>query len=291
MPSFFSNKKLIILLVSIIILVALIGYSRMDREQVTGPEQVVRDAVGWVQTIFMKPAYAVSGFFENVRDIRRIYEENQLLKARLEEYAQISVERNLLRNENETFKEMLELDESLNDYLMRSAVVIHRSPDRWTEYIGLNKGSDDGIEPNMGVIDSKGGLIGKVKQVSEFSSRIQLLSDNDRTNRVSAMISMDQPEYGFIEGYDVDTGLLIMRKIDIEAEIEENQMVMTSGKGGVYPSGLLIGEIVYVEPDEYGLTQNAYIEPTADFYALDYVYIIERTSTSLDPELLEEEPS
>ncbi|GAE34959.1 rod shape-determining protein MreC [Halalkalibacter akibai JCM 9157] len=72
----------------------------------------------------------------------------------------------------------------------------------------------------MGVIDSKGGLIGKVKTVSEFSSRIQLLSDNDRTNRVSAMISQDQPEYGFIEGYDEDTGLLIMRKIDLEAEIK-----------------------------------------------------------------------
>ncbi len=73
MPSFFSNKKLIILLVSIIILVALIGYSLTDRERVTGPEQVVRDAVGWVQTIFMKPAYAVAGFFENVQDIQHVY--------------------------------------------------------------------------------------------------------------------------------------------------------------------------------------------------------------------------
>jgi rod shape-determining protein MreC len=291
MPSFFSNKKLIILLVSIIILVALIGYSRSEREQVTGPEQVIRDAVGWVQTIFTKPAYAVAGFFENVRDIQHIYEENKVLKARLDEYAQISVERILLRNENNKLKDMLDLEESLHDYLMRSAVVIQRSPDRWTEYIGLNKGSEDGIEPNMGVIDSKGGLIGKVKQVSEFSSRIQLLSDNDRTNRVSAMIMMDQPEYGFIEGYDEDTGLLIMRKIDFEADIEEGQMVTTSGKGGVYPSGLLIGEVVRVEPDEYGLTQNAFIEPAADFYALDYVYIIERTSTTMGPELLEEETS
>ncbi|GAE34958.1 rod shape-determining protein MreC [Halalkalibacter akibai JCM 9157] len=88
---------------------------------------MIRDAVGWVQTIFTKPAYAIAGFFENVRDIQHIYEENRLLKARLDEYAQISVERNLLRNENNTLKDMLELDESLNDYLMRSAVVIHRS--------------------------------------------------------------------------------------------------------------------------------------------------------------------
>ncbi|MCM3759770.1 rod shape-determining protein MreC [Alkalihalobacillus oceani] len=291
MPSFFSNKKLIILLVSIIILVALIGYSLTDRERVTGPEQVVRDAVGWVQTIFMKPAYAVAGFFENVRDIHHVYEENKLLKSRLEEYAQISVERNLLRNENENLKEMLDLEESLHDYMIRTAVVIHRNPDRWSEYMGINKGSEHGVEPNMGIVDSRGGLVGKVKQVSEFSSVVQLLSDNDRTNRVSAMVSMDEPEYGFIEGYDEETGLLILRKLDIEADIEPGLMVTTSGKGGVYPSGLLIGEIVAVEPDEYGLTLNAYIEPTADFYGLDYVYVIERTSTTLDSSLLEEEES
>lgn len=291
MPSLFSNKKLIILLVSIIILVALIGYSLTDREKITGPEQVVRDTVGWVQTIFMKPAYTIEGFFKNIQDIARVYEENKLLKERLEEHAQISVERNLLRTENETLKEMLELKESLNDYLIRSAVVIQRNPDRWNEYIGLNKGAKHGVTPNMGIVDSQGGLIGKIKQVSEFSSIVQLLTDNDRTNRVSAMVFTERPEYGFIEGYEEESGLLVMRKIDIDAQVEKGQMVTTSGKGGVYPNGLLIGEVVEVKPDEYGLTQNAYIEPTANFHALDYIYIIERTSTTLDPALLEEDSS
>ncbi|WP_100404990.1 rod shape-determining protein MreC [Bacillus solitudinis] len=289
MPSFFSNKKLIILLVSIIILVALIGYSLSERQRITGPELIIRDAVGWVQTAFMKPAHFAAGFFENAVDLKQIYEENRLLKTRLEEYAQISVERNLLKNENETLREMLELEESLNDYLIRPAVVIHRSPDQWEDYVGLNRGAQHGISSNMAVIDSQGGLIGKVKRTSEFTSFIQLLSDNDRTNRVSAQILMDEPEVGFIEGFDSDRGLLIMRKLDIEADIELKQMVTTSGLGDVYPSGLLIGEVVEVEPDEYGLTQNAYIKPTADFTSLDYVYIIERSSATLDPALLEED--
>ncbi|MBP3949644.1 rod shape-determining protein MreC [Bacillus suaedae] len=289
MPSFFSNKKLILLLVSIIILVGLIGYSMSDRERVSGPEQMIRDSVAWVQTIFMKPAYAVAGFFENVKDMSQVYEENKLLKARLEEYAQISIERNNLRTENDKLRGMLDLNESLDDYVIRSAVVIHRSPDRWTEYIGLNKGSEHGVKPNMAVVDSKGGFIGKVSQVSEFSSRVQLLSDNDRTNRVSVEVSIDQPVSGIIEGYEEDTGLIKMRIFDIDADVKETQMVTTSGKSTFYPSGLLIGEIVRVEPDEYGLTQNAFIEPTADFHGLDYVYIVERTSTTLDPDLIEED--
>ncbi|WP_413379397.1 rod shape-determining protein MreC [Alkalihalobacillus sp. 1P02AB] len=289
MPSFFSNKKLIVLLVSIIILVALIGFSLSDRERVTGPEQIMRDTVGWVQSIFSKPAHAVAGFFENVSDMKYIYEENKVLKARLEEYAKITVERNLLQNENDTLRDMLELEESLHDYLLRPAVVIHRYPDRWQEHIGLNRGTQHGVENNMAVIDSKGGLIGKVQSVSEFSSYIQLLTDNDRTNRVSAQIQLDEPETGFVEDYDEERGLLIMRKLDIDAEIELDTMVATSGLGDVYPAGLEIGTVAFVEPDEYGLTQNVYIEPTADFSGLDYVYIVERTSVTLDPALLEED--
>ena len=106
---------------------------------------------------------------------------------------------------------------------------------------------------------------------------------------VSAQIQSEEPQIGFVEDYDEEQGFLIMRKIDIDAEIELETMVATSGLGDVYPAGLEIGQVVHVEPDEYGLSQNVYIQPTADFSALDYVYIVERTSVTLDPSLLEGE--
>lgn len=286
MPQFFSNKRLIILMVSIIVLVALIGYSLSDRSRITFPERVMRDTVSWVETLFSRPAQYVAGFFENVKEIHLIYEENKILKARLEEYAEVAVERNLLREENETLRKMIDIDESLRDFKMRPALVIHRTPDRWEERIGINRGSSHGIERNMAVITSEG-LIGKVTSVSQFSSSVQLLTDQDRTNRVSAMIHSETPVYGFIEGYDDERGLLIMKKIEADAEIEEEQIVTTSGLGGVFPQGLVIGEIVEIVPDEFGLTINAYIQPAADFYGLDYVYVIERSSTVLADELRE----
>ncbi|MBU8905039.1 rod shape-determining protein MreC [Desertibacillus haloalkaliphilus] len=290
MPQFFSNKRLIVLMVSIIILVALIGFSMSDRERVTWPEQFMRDSVGWVQTIFNKPAQSVAGFFENIQEMRYIYEENKVLKSRLDEYAAVSVERNLLKGENESLKQLIEIEESLNDYQMRPALVIHRTPDRWSEFIGINKGAQHGIEPNMAVINSQG-LIGKVNNVSQFSSTVQLLSDHDPTNRVSAMIHGEEPVFGFVEGYDQERGTLLVKKLDVDADIEEDQIVSTSGLGGIFPEGLPIGKVVDVEPDEYGLTANAHVEPEADFYNIDYVMVIERTSTSLDPELIEGDDS
>ena len=64
MPQFFLNKRLIILLVSIIILVALIGFSLKEREELTWPEQFVKDTVGWVQTLVSRPAHYLPVFLK-----------------------------------------------------------------------------------------------------------------------------------------------------------------------------------------------------------------------------------
>ncbi|SER92511.1 rod shape-determining protein MreC [Salipaludibacillus aurantiacus] len=286
MSPFFSNKRLIILLVCMIILVALIGYSMSDRKTLSWPEQFVADTVGTAQSAFSIPAHFAAGFFENVRDIRNLYTENQVLKSHLDEFASLQVELNQLRRKNEELEGALDLQDDLDlmDYTVRSAMVIHRSPDRWNELVGINKGAQDGIEEDMAVMTSQG-LIGKVKQVSQFSSSIQLLSDQDITNRISAMADGDESIYGFIEGIHNESGYLQFTKLDIDAELETGQTVSTSGLGGVFPEGLMIGEIVDYENDEYGLTQTAYIEPSANFYHLDYVMVVERGAPTLEDDI------
>jgi len=286
MPQYFSNKRLIVLLVSIILLVALIGYSMSDRRSLTWPEQFMKDSVGWVQTVFKQPALYVAGFFENVYEMKNLYEENQVLKEHLDNYAKIAVEVNVLRLQNKDLKETIDIKESLLDHSVIPALVIHRSPDRWNEFIGVNKGAQHGIEKDMAVITAKG-LVGKIKHVSEFTSTVQLLTDHDLTNRISAMVDAEDVEvFGFIEGFDEETGALMFRKIEADAQIEEEQTVITSGLGGVFPKGLIVGKVIKVEADEYGLTKNAYIEPTASFHNLDHVMIIKRGATSIDENIL-----
>ncbi|UTR15466.1 rod shape-determining protein MreC [Salipaludibacillus sp. LMS25] len=287
MSSFFSNKRLIVLLVCMIILVALIGYSMSDRRSLSWPEQFVADTVGSLQSAFSRPAHFAAGFFDNVRDMRNLYEENQLLKSHLDEYATLQVELNQLQRRNEELEAAVDLqdDPDLMSYTVRSAIVIHRSPDRWNEQVGINKGAQDGLEENMAVITSEG-LIGKIDRVSQFSSTIRLLSDQDITNRISAMVDTDdETVFGFIEGMDEETGYLRFTKIDMEAELENGQTVSTSGLGGVFPQGLQIGKIVEYDTDEFGLTQTAYVEPSANFSRLDYVMVVERGADTLEEKI------
>jgi rod shape-determining protein MreC len=276
MPPFFSNKRLIVLLASIIILVAMIGFSMKDRQQTFWPEQFLKDSVGWFQSIFYQPAQYAAGFFENIDELRQVYEQNKILKARLDEYAELNVEVKALRSENKQLRAVLEKtdDPDLSDYTIHQASVIARSPDRWNEQVTINKGSQDGIKKNMAVITAQG-LIGKIDTANPFSATVQLVSNLDRANLISAVVQ-EKGIHGMIEGYDPEKKSLLLKNIEIEAELEKGETVVTSGYGGVFPAGLIIGKVQEVNPDSYGLQNTAYVEPAANLYDFYHVMVVER---------------
>jgi rod shape-determining protein MreC len=286
-PQFFLNKRLIVLLVCIIILVALIGFSLKDRKELTWTEQFVKDTAGLVQSLFHTPAQNVAGFFENIENLKNTYEENKMLKARLDEYVKLETKAKDLEEENKKLRELLNKQESMRDYTLIHATVIGRNPDRWHELITINKGEVHGVKKDMAVMTAKG-LIGKIKHTSKFTSTVQLLSADEQTNRISAVIQGNNKVFGLIEGFDVEKGALLLRDIPHDAKVEVNQNVITSGLGEIFPAGLPIGKVTEVVPDDYGLTKKAYIKPAADFYDIDHVMVVERSMTS-PPAITEED--
>ncbi|WP_349408024.1 rod shape-determining protein MreC [Pseudalkalibacillus sp. SCS-8] len=285
MPQFFSNKRLIILLVSMIVLVAMIGFSMKERENISWPEQFLHDTVGWSQSIFYKPAHFVAGFFGNVVEMKQIYEQNKILKKQLNEYDKLASRVKDLKKDNETLRQTLDKKESLSDFTVWQATVIGRSPEKlWYQTVQIDKGKQAGIEPNMAVISAKG-LIGKVDKVSAFHSTIELISSHDPNSRISAVIhGEDERIHGLIQGYDPKRKVLLMKMIGIDKELKKGQTVTTSGYGGVFPKGLEIGKIVDVEPDKVEPTQTAYIQPAADLYDIDHVMVVKRTMQEVDVE-------
>ena len=146
----------------------------------------------------------------------------------------------------------------------------------------LNKGSVHGVQKNMAVTTARG-LIGKVTLVTAYTSQVELLYTNNSNYRVSAFAQEETGDvYGLIEGFDNEQGELIFKRIDSSAVVKEGAKVVTSGLGGIFPKGILIGEITEITTDDFGLTKMAYVKPAANFSLLENVTILKRTVTAVD---------
>ncbi|MBM7572029.1 rod shape-determining protein MreC [Aquibacillus albus] len=282
--SFFRRKRLFTILIGFIILVGLIGFSLRDRDDLSTFEQFLHDTVGWLQSIVHVPVEFTTSFFSNIDDIRNTYDENQILKSRLNEYKNLIYEVQELRQDNEDLRNILEKTESITDFRPIQSTVIARGPEQWFQQVKINRGKQDGVEANMAVITGKG-MIGKVQSASQFSSTVLLLSGFDRTNRISAYVNSEELEDdvpGFIVGYDEESELLELELNEYDTKLKEGELVVSSGLGGVFPKGLEIGTIKEVSPDRYGLTQIAYVQPSADLNRLNHVIVVDRSIAQPD---------
>lgn len=286
--SFFRRKRLFTILIGIIILVGLIGFSLSDRDNLSAPEQFAKDAISWMQQLIHTPIEYVSSVISNIDDMKNVYEENQRLKEELAQYQQTLYEVQELRKENDELTSVVEKTESdaLASYRSIQASVTARSPEQWFQQVTINKGKQDGIEQNMAVISGEG-MIGKIQTVSQFSSTVLLLNGFDRSNRISVNVNItdqDQDASGFILGYDEDREALLLEFTDYEGEIATGEFVFSSGLGGVFPKGLEIGEIQEVTMDQYGLTQVAYVSPSADLKNVHHVIVVDRMMDTVSGE-------
>ncbi len=281
------NRRLIIILISIIIIAIIAGVTAGMRGNLSWPERFVKDTVSFIQQVVYKPTAAVTGFFADLSRLTSLYEENKQLKSALHQFAQLEANHDLLKKENERLRELLQAKSNLTDYRVYVAEVIARQHDSWYNIVTINRGERDGIKPNMAVATANG-LVGFVDTVSYFSSNVRLLTDIERGNHISAIILNQEETFGIVESYDVVRGELIMRKIPLESKLEVRQKVVSSGLGGIFPKGIYIGEVTEVREGEDQLTQMAYIKPASDLYQLNDVLILSRTDET--EEYKEENP-
>lgn len=278
---FFRNKRLFIFLIGFILLVALIGYTFRDRLELTLAEEIINDTVGWIQYVIHVPVDFTIDVISNIREFRNIYEENQILKEQVSEFRSLLYEVQEVRKENEELRNTLGLleSDSIRSHEAIHATVIARSPERWMEQVTINKGREHGVDANMLVMTADG-MIGKVQSANQFTARVKLLTGFDQFNRISAMVSREDKRniFGMIEGFDEETGSLLFRIIEeSDQDIEEGDLVVSSGMGGVFPAGVPIGEVKEITTDQYGLTQIALVEASADMYEINNVVVLDRS--------------
>src|SRR5699024_633413 len=227
------------------------------------------------------PAKYVTNIFTNISDLKNTYDENKVLRQKLSEYKSLLYDLQQLKEDNEELRKTLDKTESIRDFNPIQATVMSRSPERWSEQLTIDKGSQAGVEDNMAVITADG-MIGKIHSTSTFTSTVQLLTGFDQFNRISAMIGSDNDKdkdiFGVIEEFNKESNSLLFKIIESsDREIEKGELVVSSGMGGLFPQGLPIGTVKDVVPDQYGLTQTALVKPAADMYKVNHVIVVDRS--------------
>lgn len=181
----------------------------------------------------------------------------------------------LIGIDDELLKENIELKNLLNVkneyYNMVTCNVIKRDI-TWYNTLTINKGRSDNIDTNMAVIDSNG-LIGKIKEVGNNYSVVELISSNTNNSKIAVNIN---DEHGILDSYDKDNNVLIIKNINKNSNINIGDKVYTNGIGGVYPAGIYVGDVLDILNDKDDLSKLLKVSTSNNINSIRYVNVIRR---------------
>ena len=134
--------------------------------------------------------------------------------------------------------------------------------------IVINRGTRDGVTIGMPVTTDLG-LVGRIIRVSANAAQVQLI--NDENSAVSSRLQTTRA-HGSIIGQA--SGVLRLTMVDLDEEIRQGDLVITSGLGGNFPADILVGQVTSVRQFEFELFQEAEVRSLIDFETLEVVLVI-----------------
>lgn len=272
-----KSKYVYLVVLLILVLAAILAYMIKTDKKLNVGEAIIKDSVVGIQKVLYTPVKSFSTMINDFFSLKDVLKENKILKSNVEKIESLEAENIELKRELVKLKEELNIEHVLSEYDYLNATVVNRNALYWYNTLTIDKGSHNGIEEGMVVINSTG-LIGKVVSVSAFSADVKLITTNDTNNKISVTVTNgDNKLTGLINGYNYDEGYLKVEGISNTETVNVGDYVYTSGLGGVFPSGILIGKVENVVTDVYDLAKIINVKPSANFADINYVTILKRT--------------
>ena len=251
------------LLTAILILII----SMTGRKEFTFPHKLGLEVIGPFQTVISKVSNYAGGFWEKYTSLFSVREENAQLRQELLQYKTANIEYREAVATNVRLQKLLELKESLPPPTL-TAEIVGKDPSLWFRTLTINRGSSDGVQKGMPVVTVEG-VVGQVLTSSPNYSKVLLATD---PNSALDVITQKTRVPGIVKGLGREAfGLHYVLK---SAEVEKDDYVLTSGLGGVFPKGLMVGTVSEITKSRRGMFQNIEIEPAVDFSQLEYLIII-----------------
>ena len=216
------------------------------------------------------PLKIASDSFNYITRISRlpyVDSEKLELKHRIRELEKKLVESEEAILENKRLRSLLGFKQKARKY-STPALIIGRDPNNWSSIIFIDKGKNDGIVQDMVVISGEG-LVGRVREMGETMSKVMLVNDID--SKVGAIVQRNRDQ-GLLIGTSEGKCKLIYLSLD--SDVKKGDKILTSGMGGIYPKGILIGQVTEVAKERGRLYKYAIIEPSGELSKLEEVLCI-----------------
>lgn len=256
--------------ITILILVFLVSVSNSKIEKWSEIGNPFTSFVNGIQNSMVYLKNKISGNDSFFIDVENMKIENELLRKKNSELEKSLRELEILKAENATLKEYVNLTDKYTEFTTAPAYVIQSDISNYSKIIIINAGKKDGIDVNMPVISDKG-LVGHVISVTDKTAKVQTIIDS--SNTVSSTISTTRDSI-IARGIIGSNNELKATYIPTEANILHGDNVETSGIGGIYPKGIHIGTIKEVINTKNITDRYAVIETAVDFSKLETVLVI-----------------
>lgn len=271
MKDFFKTSSFRVLIIAVVVLLGLIIYTA------TAGGSFLANLLGFATSPMQSIATDVTGNVTEFLDLDGYTKDElkDLVGALQEENAQLEdqlVAYEELQQENEQLKTQLGLEEEEPENELRSASVIGRDPNDVFYGFSIDAGTLSGVSVGDPVITDQG-LVGVVTQAYATSSKVTCLLSEDV--HVAAW-SPKRQESGVIESdvTSASTGVLRLNYLSGDTQIQEGDIIATSGEGGAFPQGLKIGTVARVEKSENDISRYAEIQPFEDLTKVQEVYVV-----------------
>jgi rod shape-determining protein MreC len=265
---------------ALLLVVALVLVTIYFREGSAGPLRTARQGVqaalapvGRVGFAATSPVRSVGAWVNDLgvsrSDLESLRQQNEEMRERLAALEEA-------RQENERLRELVAFVEA-SELEAVGARVIGKSPTLWEGVITIDRGTAGGVEVGMPVLAARG-LIGQIVAVTQNTSRVRLITD--QRSGVAAILQATRAEgiaNGSLEG-DITLDF-----VSRETTVNVGDVVLTSGMGGVYPKGLLVGEVADVQLGDSDLFPRIRVRPSADFSGIEEVMVL--VGAPVDPDV------
>jgi len=201
-------------------------------------------------------------------DLANTYQENEDLRRQVVELTLTRTQMEEVRLQNERFRALLEWEEERRLDILTGAEVIAHGDGRQSFAVTISVGSRDGVSRNQAVVTADG-LVGRIdREPGSRTSIVSLL--NDPSNAVAAVVQRSRVQ-GVFQFVGSEGRLLHVLQA---ADVREGDVIISSGLGGVYPEGLLIGTVVSVSNDPDGVSKRVVVATAAALNRLEEVFIL-----------------